>query len=218
MVAKGLDFPGVKLVGIVNADTGFQMPDFRAAERTFDLLVQVSGRAGRTLPDGTVLIQTFRPENPAIRLAREGKLEEFYPVELDTRSALDFPPFSRLIRIVVRSSSEKKSAAAAADLGGPLAARLAGRGRSARACRVPHRADLGQLPRPPHRPHAAGSARRTNAWARSSRSSGRRAACTSRSTSTRLRCCEPAWPASLLAAPRIFTTIELQAHGANAQC
>jgi primosomal protein N' (replication factor Y) (superfamily II helicase) len=126
MVAKGLNFPGVKLVGIVNADTGFQLPDFRAAERTFDLLVQVSGRAGRTLPDGTVLIQTFQPANPAIRLAKEGKLEEFYAAELDTRRALAFPPFSRLIRIVVRSSTEKKGAAAAADLGRDLAARLAG--------------------------------------------------------------------------------------------
>ena len=124
MVAKGLNFPGVKLVGIVNADTGFQMPDFRAAERTFDLLVQVSGRAGRTLPDGTVLIQTFHPDNPAIQMAKEGKLEEFYAVELDTRRALAFPPFSRLIRIVVRSSNEKKGTDAIADLGKALSQRL----------------------------------------------------------------------------------------------
>jgi primosomal protein N' (replication factor Y) len=124
MVAKGLDFPGVKLVGIVNADTGFQLPDFRAAERTFDLLVQVSGRAGRALPDGTVLIQTFRPGNPAIQMAREGKLEEFYAAELATRRELAFPPFSRLIRIVVRGKDASKAAAAIAELAGQVAARV----------------------------------------------------------------------------------------------
>ncbi len=124
MVAKGLDFPGVKLVGIVNADTGFQLPDFRAAERTFDLLVQVSGRAGRALPDGTVLIQTLRPGNPAIQMAREGKLEEFYATELATRRELAFPPFSRLIRIVVRGKDASKAAAAIADLAGQVANRV----------------------------------------------------------------------------------------------
>ena len=124
MVAKGLDFPGVKLVGIVNADTGFQLPDFRAAERTFDLLVQVSGRAGRALPDGTVLIQTFRPGNPAIVMAKEGRLEEFYAVELATRRELGFPPFSRLIRIVVRGRNASKAASAITDLAGHIAKRV----------------------------------------------------------------------------------------------
>jgi primosomal protein N' (replication factor Y) (superfamily II helicase) len=109
MVAKGLNFPGVKLVGIVNADTGFQMPDFRAAERTFGLLVQVSGRAGRALPDGKVLIQTFRPGAPAIVMAQEGKLEEFYALELDVRRQLAFPPFCRLIRLVVRGRDRQKA-------------------------------------------------------------------------------------------------------------
>ena len=126
MVAKGLNFPGVKLVGIVNADTGFQLPDFRAAERTFDLLVQVSGRAGRTLPDGTVLIQTFQPGNPAILMAKEGRLEDFYAAELDTRRLLGFPPFSRLIRIVVRGRNQAKAGAAIGDLAGKLAERLGG--------------------------------------------------------------------------------------------
>jgi primosomal protein N' (replication factor Y) len=124
MVAKGLDFPGVKLVGIVNADTGFQLPDFRAAERTFNLLVQVSGRAGRALPDGTVLIQTFRPGNPAIVMAKEGRLEEFYAVELATRRELGFPPFSRLIRIVVRGRNASKAAAAITELAGHIARRV----------------------------------------------------------------------------------------------
>ncbi len=116
MVAKGLNFPGVKLVGIVNADTGFQMPDFRAAERTFSLLVQVSGRAGRSIPDGIVLIQTFRPGAAAILMAREGRLEEFYAAELDMRRQLGFPPFSRLIRLVVRSRNRQKALDACAAL------------------------------------------------------------------------------------------------------
>jgi primosomal protein N' (replication factor Y) (superfamily II helicase) len=109
MVAKGLNFPGVKLVGIVNADTGFQLPDFRAAERTFSLLVQVSGRAGRTIPDGKVLIQTFRPGAPAIVMAQEGRLEEFYTLELETRRQLAFPPFCRLLRLVVRGRNRQKT-------------------------------------------------------------------------------------------------------------
>ncbi|HET6486113.1 MAG TPA: primosomal protein N', partial [Spirochaetia bacterium] len=124
MVAKGLDFPGVKLVGIVNADTGFQLPDFRAAERTFGLLVQVSGRAGRALPDGRVLIQTFRPTTPAIVMAQQGKLEEFYAAELETRRLLGFPPYSRLIRLVMRGRNQKKAADAIGALARALASRL----------------------------------------------------------------------------------------------
>jgi primosomal protein N' (replication factor Y) (superfamily II helicase) len=126
MVAKGLDFPGVKLVGIVNADTGFQMPDFRAAERTFCLLLQVSGRAGRALPDGKVLIQTFRPGALPIQMAREGKLEDFYAAELETRRELGFPPFSRLIRLVLRGKSREKAQEAAGALGRALETSLAG--------------------------------------------------------------------------------------------
>jgi len=128
MVAKGLDFPGVKLVGIINADTGLQLPDFRAAERTFGLLVQVSGRAGRSLPDGKVLIQTFRPGAPAIVMAQEARLEEFYASELETRRQLGFPPFSRLIRLVMRGRNRQKVADAIADLTRNLAPRLAGAG------------------------------------------------------------------------------------------
>jgi primosomal protein N' (replication factor Y) len=124
MVAKGLDFPGVKLVGIVNADTGFQMPDFRAAERTFSLLVQVSGRAGRALPDGKVLIQTYRPGAAAIAMAREGRLEEFYALELDVRRQLGFPPYSRLIRLVVRGKNRQQTADASAALTRALSEKL----------------------------------------------------------------------------------------------
>jgi primosomal protein N' (replication factor Y) (superfamily II helicase) len=126
MVAKGLDFPGVKLVGIVNADTGFQLPDFRASERTFCLLLQVSGRAGRALPDGQVLIQTFRPGALPIVMAKEGKLEEFYALELEQRRQLGFPPFSRLIRLVLRGRSREKVQESATALARSLGASLAG--------------------------------------------------------------------------------------------
>ncbi|HVP18557.1 MAG TPA: primosomal protein N' [Spirochaetia bacterium] len=128
MVAKGLDFPGVKLVGIINADTGLQLPDFRAAERTFSLLVQVAGRAGRALPDGRVLIQTFRPGAAAVRLARQGKLEEFYADELSTRKTLGFPPFSRLIRILLRGKNRQKTLSAIGALTTTLASYLEGSG------------------------------------------------------------------------------------------
>lgn len=109
MVAKGLHFPGVKLVGIVLADTGLHLPDFRAEERTFSLLVQVSGRAGRSLPDGKVLVQTFRPEHEAIAMATEGKMREFYARELAIRGDLGFPPFTRIIRIVFRGKDSERT-------------------------------------------------------------------------------------------------------------
>jgi primosomal protein N' (replication factor Y) len=126
MVAKGLDFPGVKLVGIINADVGLQLPDFRAAERTFSLLVQVAGRAGRALPDGRVLIQTFRPGSPSVRLAQQGKLEEFYAEELLSRKQLGFPPFSRLIRILLRGKNRQKTLRALENLTAALSSILAG--------------------------------------------------------------------------------------------
>jgi len=106
MVAKGLNFPQLKLVGIIMADTGLHMPDFRASERTFSLITQVAGRAGRFFPDGKVIIQTYSPQRPAIHFASENKVESFYTYELDERKLLDFPPFSRLIRLVFRSASE----------------------------------------------------------------------------------------------------------------
>ncbi|WP_319415008.1 primosomal protein N' [Marispirochaeta aestuarii] len=112
MVAKGLNFPGVRLVGIVMADTTLMLPDFRAAERTFALLTQVAGRAGRFNPDGEVLIQTFHGQAPAIRLAAESRQEDFYEEELSVRRSLGFPPFARLIRILFRGKSRDKVLAA----------------------------------------------------------------------------------------------------------
>jgi primosomal protein N' (replication factor Y) len=104
MVAKGLNFPNVRTVGIVMADTGLSLPDFRAAERTFSLIVQVAGRAGRFRTDGEVIVQTLRPEHPAIRRATRMEVDDFYREELAIRRELLFPPFARLLRVVVRSS------------------------------------------------------------------------------------------------------------------
>jgi primosomal protein N' (replication factor Y) len=103
MVAKGLNFPGVRLVGVVLADTGLHLPDFRAAERTFSLIVQVAGRAGRYFPDGKVIVQTLRPRDPAITRSCALDVDGFFSAELAQRKALGFPPYSRLIRFTIRS-------------------------------------------------------------------------------------------------------------------
>ena len=134
MVAKGLNFPAVRLVGIINADTGLHMPDFRAAERTFNLIVQVAGRAGRALPDGRVLVQTYHADRDAIRLAVEGRAEEFYRREIATRRETGFPPFARLIRLVFRSRSKQRAHDAATKFAEHLESnrtRSRGRGRGA---------------------------------------------------------------------------------------
>ncbi|WP_428769089.1 primosomal protein N' [Treponema sp. HNW] len=115
MVAKGLNFPRVRLVGVISADTGLHLPDFRAAERTFSLIVQVAGRAGRFFPDGKVIVQTYNPENKAVALACKGLVEEFYREELEERRQLDFPPYSRLVRLVFRSADEAKAEAASEE-------------------------------------------------------------------------------------------------------
>ena len=115
MVAKGLNFPRVKTVGVVLADTSLNLPDFRAAERTFALVVQVAGRAGRFTPDGQVILQTYRPDSAVIRLAAAADAEAFYRLELDARRELGFPPFTRLVRIVFRSKEKGRAAAAARD-------------------------------------------------------------------------------------------------------
>ena len=108
MVAKGLDFPGVKLVGVISADTGLQLPDFRALERTFSLIVQVSGRAGRLTPDGLVIVQTLRPETGVLMRAARNQAVEFYAEELAVRRQLRFPPFCRMIRLLVRGRDPQK--------------------------------------------------------------------------------------------------------------
>jgi primosomal protein N' (replication factor Y) len=114
MVAKGLNFPGVRVVGILMADQGLAMPDFRATERVFSLIVQVAGRAGRHKPDGVVFVQTRKPESMIIRLAAEGKVTEFLEKELEMRRQLEFPPSTRLCRIVFRSKSQRDARECAA--------------------------------------------------------------------------------------------------------
>lgn len=116
MVAKGLNFSGVRLVGVVLADTGLHLPDFRAAERTFSLIVQVAGRAGRFSPDGKVIVQTFRPFDPAISKACALDVRGFFEEELKQRAILNFPPFSRLIRFTIRSKDKERAAGAIARL------------------------------------------------------------------------------------------------------
>ena len=101
MVAKGLDFPRLSLVGIVNADASLAFPDFRAAERTFQLITQVAGRAGRREQRGRVLIQTLLPDHPAIMAASRHDYWAFYAAETVARKALGYPPFGRLVRVKV---------------------------------------------------------------------------------------------------------------------
>lgn len=113
MVAKGLNFPNLKLVGVVMADTGLHMPDFRAAERTFSLITQVAGRAGRFFPEGKVIVQSFSPNREAIAYACRGDVEGFYQQEIQQRQMLGFPPFARLIRLVFRSALQKEAQNAA---------------------------------------------------------------------------------------------------------
>lgn len=100
MVAKGLDLPTVTLVGVVSADTSLNLPDFRAGERTFQLLCQVAGRAGRGALGGRVIIQSYCPENYAIQAAVEHDYASFYQQEISYRRQLHNPPFSRLVRLV----------------------------------------------------------------------------------------------------------------------
>jgi len=116
MIAKGHDFPGVRLVGVVLADVGLHLPDFRAAERTFQLLTQVAGRAGRESTPGRVIVQTFSPDHYGIRPVRTHDYETFYAEELRQRAALGYPPFGRLAHAVVSAEVEATAEAAATSL------------------------------------------------------------------------------------------------------
>ena len=104
MVAKGLNFPKLQLVGVVLADTTLHLPDFRASERTFSLITQVAGRAGRYFPDGKVIVQSFSPDMSPIDMAVHNKTDAFYENELQQRKVLLFPPYTRLLRFVFRSA------------------------------------------------------------------------------------------------------------------
>lgn len=117
MIAKGHDIPNVTLVGVVNADIGLGLPDFRAAERIFQLLTQVAGRAGRGDLPGQVLIQTMSPNHYAIRFAAAQDYELFYQRELEFRRMFRYPPFSALANVLVRSQSQADALRMAGEIG-----------------------------------------------------------------------------------------------------
>ncbi|HTM19522.1 MAG TPA: primosomal protein N', partial [Kofleriaceae bacterium] len=122
MVAKGLDFPRVTLVGIVAADRGLSVPDFRAAERTYQLIAQVAGRAGRAEHPGTVVVQAFDTEAAPIRCALEHRARTFYDAELRLREEYRYPPFAGLVRLVWSGPDPAKVQIAAEGHAAALAA------------------------------------------------------------------------------------------------
>jgi primosomal protein N' (replication factor Y) len=132
MIAKGLDFPNVTLVGVINADTALHLPDFRAAERTFQLVTQVAGRTGRGEKGGRVLVQTYNPDHPAILAAVRHDYAAFAAGELPARKMLGYPPFSSMIRLVVRGPKEEVAGQFAAHVGQRLTECLEAAGASAR--------------------------------------------------------------------------------------
>ena len=115
MVAKGLNCPNLELVGVILADAGLHMPDFRAGERTFSLITQVAGRAGRYFPNGKVFVQTYSPNHEPVLFACQNKIENFYEYEIRQRQMLDFPPFTRLLRIIFRSFNKQLAAETSND-------------------------------------------------------------------------------------------------------
>ena len=121
MVAKGLNFPKLELVGVILADAGLHMPDFRAGERTFSLITQVAGRAGRYFPDGKVFVQTYSPGREPVYFACTNRISDFYENELAQRKMLNFPPFCRLLRFVFRSYDRALAESTAGEAAGLLA-------------------------------------------------------------------------------------------------
>lgn len=113
MIAKGLDFPNVTLVGVINADTGLWLPNYNSSEKTFDLLTQVAGRAGRAQKEGKVLIQTYNPEHYAINFAKTQDYEAFYHHEMAVRFEGNYPPFFYTVLISVASKNDQQAAAEA---------------------------------------------------------------------------------------------------------
>ena len=194
MIAKGLHFPNVTLVGIIYADMALHLPDFRAGERTFQLLVQVAGRAGRGDVEGEVVVQSFTPFHSAVQYARQHDFIGFYEQEIEFREQLRYPPVSRLVCITARSRSEAKASFYRRGAGARTARR---RVPDTSGCR--RRPDAGAagesaepVPFPDHAAHAANHAgrrsRRTRCMAslKPPEDVGRRAW-----TSIRFRCYEP---------------------------
>jgi primosomal protein N' (replication factor Y) len=116
MVAKGLDLPLVTLVGVISADTALNLPDYRAAERTFQLMAQVAGRAGRGPSGGQVILQTYTPEHYAIQFATQHDYAGFYARERAFRQQMSYPPFARLVRLVRSDRNQARCQEQAQDL------------------------------------------------------------------------------------------------------
>jgi primosomal protein N' (replication factor Y) len=117
MIAKGHDFPGITLVGIICADLSLNFPDFRAGERTFQLLAQVSGRAGRGASPGRVILQTYNPDHFSILAAKKQDFNSFFAQEMSFREALNYPPFSRMIQLKISGKDKLKTREQALNLG-----------------------------------------------------------------------------------------------------
>ncbi len=116
MLAKGLDNPNVTLVGVINADNGFNLPDFRSCERGFQLLTQVAGRAGRGNNPGEVYFQTYNPDFFGLETAKEQDYETFYKTEIEARENFDYPPFSQIIRIILSSKNQYRAERSAQEI------------------------------------------------------------------------------------------------------
>jgi primosomal protein N' (replication factor Y) len=125
MLAKGHDFPDVTMVGVVAADSGLSFPDFRAAERTFQLLTQVAGRAGRGASPGHVVIQSYYPEHYALQYAQRQDFEGFYKREIDFRKHMGYPPFRNLIQILITDPDRAKAVHASEKIVGALKSHIA---------------------------------------------------------------------------------------------
>jgi len=126
MIAKGLHFPNVTLVGIIHADLTLHVPDFRSAERTFQLLTQVSGRAGRGDVEGEVIVQSFTPYHPAIQYAKRHDFVNFYEQEIEFRTQLKYPPISRIALLTLKGRNQDKVKFTAAHVKRELDSALAG--------------------------------------------------------------------------------------------
>ena len=120
MVAKGHDFPSVTLVGILDADMSLHFPDYRSGERTFQLVTQVAGRSGRAGKRGEVVLQTYDPENYILRFAARYDFEGFYEHEISMRQAMAFPPFAKIVRVMVTSASDPEALDALREIYGQL--------------------------------------------------------------------------------------------------
>jgi primosomal protein N' (replication factor Y) len=148
MVTKGLDFPDVTLVGVILADTSLDFPDFRARERTFQLLTQVAGRAGRGKLGGEVILQTYYPDDWAIKLSAEQNFKEFYKKEIEERKELFYPPFSRLVLVRFQGKEETKVLNAADSFGSKLKDSLKAKGYPPKAEKSKFIQILGPAPSP----------------------------------------------------------------------